>query len=219
MKEFLQKRWVRVAGIFPMAFYSYLAIMSVYIVVSETFFRPVHKIFPMTDGIGWLGYLFFLSIVGCSGILAIITAYYMKGIFKVLYIAGAMAIISSAAYLPLSFIFCGEHDLYPEFSGEEFLCGKWINDSFALDLKEDNTYSITFYDSNPSGKDKLKYEGTWKLKHHEIFLDGLEPNWNQSWDLTWGNGYYFITYSISDNLDAWDGNLGLMREQDWLETH
>jgi len=220
MKEFLQKRWVRIVGLIPMSIYSYLAIMSVYIVATETIFRPIHKVFSMTDMIGWIGYLFFLSIIGCSGILAIMTAYYMKGVFKILYIAGAMAIISSVTYLPLSFIFGGDYELYPEVPNEEFLHGKWFNENTILELNPDNTFSIIYDNRSIIGGDSTNYEGTWEYgKLNKIYFDGLNPDWRNPWEVTWGNGYYFITYSIPDNFDAWTGDLGLMREQEWLDTH
>jgi len=173
----------------------------------------------MTDLIGWIGYLFFLSLLAGTGLLALITAYKLGRIFKVLYIAGSLIILYSASYLPLNFLFTTDVEFYPDNIDAHFLSGKWMNDYYQLELVSDSTYKLTYREGFLFWEDSLSITGIWRCDRHEIYFSNPYPYWTDPCEVTKSDGYYFITYSIPDNFDAWTGDLGLMREKDWLESH
>ncbi|MBU8934146.1 MAG: hypothetical protein KOO62_09070 [candidate division Zixibacteria bacterium] len=213
--DFLHNRWIRAIGLVPMTVYSYLAVISVYAMFCETINRPPNQVFPGTDLIGMLGYLFFLSIIGTSGVFAFVTAYFMRGVFKILYVAGALAVLSSVSYLPLSFIFNAEVDFHPNVASQQFMVGKWMDTRHRLDLMSDSSYVLAYGGgSQPSG-DSAIYRGVWRLEGNDIYLSNPGPRSTTPWNVRTSDGYYFITYAIPANPDAWSGNLGLMRESDW----
>ncbi len=216
MKDFLKKRWVRVVGLVPMAIYSVLATAAVWILISETLFRPPNLVLSGTDIIGMFGLAFFLAIIGGSGVYAIITAYFMKGIFKILYIAGIFAIIAAAAYLPLKIVFNAEVDFHPSIPNQGFLVGIWYDDYYKIELGPDNSYVLTRDYESVIGGGGTQYKGEWRLSRNKLHLTNLPSLWPGPWEVRTSDGYYFITYHIPDNPDAWSGYLGLMREKDWL---
>jgi len=170
----------------------------------------------MTDLIGWIGYLFFLGIIGASGILAIVTAYYLRGAFKILYIAGILAILSSASYLPLSFTHTALVDFHPEISDPQFLVGKWMDDTIELELISDSIYILNKKTGFLFRSDNVQNKGTWRLDRNKLYLQNLDSTWYSPWEVLSSDGYYFIAYYFPENFDAWSGYLGLMRETEWL---
>lgn len=143
----------------------------------------------------------------------------MKGIFKVLYVAGILSLLSSITFLPLAFNFNADYDFRPEISNPQFLVGKWIDKSNQLELYSDSTYFLTHDNRFLIWGDSKHCEGTWEFDDGNIYLYNLNHNWPSPWAVNTSDGYYFITYSIPDNFDAWTGNLDLMREQEWLDSH
>jgi hypothetical protein len=173
----------------------------------------------MTDLMGWIGYFFFLSVVGSSGVVAIITAYLMRGVFRILYVAGTLAIISSLLYLPLSFRYNADFDLSPNIPDAQFLFGTWQDNAYHLELQPDSSYRLSYLGGFLWREDSVHVGGTWRFTENRLSLSDSLGNFSEPWLVTTSAGYYFITYSIPDNLDAWTGNLGLMRASDWDDTH
>lgn len=219
LKDFLQKRWVRIVGVISLTFYSYLSLGFAYSLISNTIFRPPNQVFPATDGPGWIGYLLFLSIIGLSGILAVVTAYFMKGIFKILYVSGIVAFLSSILFFPLSFSFNAYVEFHPDISNTQFLVGSWINDRSRLMLNADSTYTLEYDDGCLWWYDSTHSKGTWSLDHNRLHLSDISYTSEHPWMIRKSSGYYFITYEVQGNPDAWTGDLGLMREDDWEKTH
>lgn len=217
--DFFQKRWVRIVGLVPMSLYSLVSILLVYGLINDTVFRPPNKVFSMTDLIGWMGYLFFLSLLAGTGLLALFTAFKMGRIFKVLYIAGSLIILYAASYLPLNFLFTTDVEFYPDNVDAQFLIGKWMNDDFQLDLFSDSTYTLTYQSHFLFWGDSLSSGGIWRQDRHRIYFSNPYPYWTNPCEVTKSDGYYFITYGIPENFDAWTGDLGLMREKDWQASH
>ena len=215
--KFLQKRWVRIIGLVPMTLYTALAVYGAVGVIRETLFRPPNHVFPGTDLIGIIGLFIFLGIVAGSGVLAVFTAYFMKGIYKILYYAGGLALASAIVFLPLSLIFNAEVDFHPRISGPEFVVGTWMDTHNRLDLRADSTYTFAYIDVSDPPDGKSKHSGTWSLDRHLLCLTPASPDTSMEWRVRESDGYYFITYEIPPNPDAWSGNLGMMRETEWLE--
>lgn len=208
-------RWIRAFGFVPLTLYSVLSFISVKAVISNTVFRPHNLVFPMTDLIGWFGYLAFLTSIAGSGILAIWTAYYFRGVFKILYLSGSLAILSSMAYLPLSFLYNADVDFNPEISGQQFIVGTWMDNHNQLQLRADSSYVLDYKIRSIFLNDSSHFEGKWTLDRNRIHFSNLDPRWANPWEIRRSDGFYFITYSIPDNHDAWTGNLGLMRDFEW----
>ena len=200
-----------------MAVFSYLSLAFCYGLISATIFRSPNQVFAMTDLIGWMGFFIFLAIIGGSGILAIVTAYFMRGVFQLLYVTGSLATLAAIAFFPLSFVFNANVDFNPKISDARTLEGQWMDENHSMKLLSDRTYVLTwhYYKDFPDSGIKV-YEGTWSLSRNEIRLTNFPPDRPGPWDVRYSQGYYFITYDIPDNPDAWSGNLGLMREDDWL---
>ena len=209
--------WIRAVGTIPLSVYTVLAFISVKFVISGTIFRPANRLLPMTDLIGWLGYAVFLTGIAGSGIMAIWTAHYFRGIFKILYLSGALAIVSSISYLPLSLQRNAEVEFSPEISGQQFIVGSWKDEFYQLELKADNSYILDYRVSSYFLNDSSHFDGNWSLDRNRIHFSNLDPKWANPWEIRKSDGHYFITYSIPDNADAWTGNLGLMRESEWSQ--
>lgn len=214
--NFLQKRWVRAIGLVPMTLYTFFSLALIHMLVGDTVLRPVNQVFAMTDGVGWLGFLFYLGFIGATGIMAGATAHYMRGVFKILYVAGAFAILYAVAFLPLSFVFNAEVDFRPDVPNSQFVEGRWKDVHVDLTLLPDSTYRLTYDHEHLDEETALGYEGRWSLERNKVHLSSVHPRWPSPWEVRASGGYHFITYSVPDNPDAWSGNLGLMRERDWL---
>ena len=171
----------------------------------------------MTDLIGWFGYAVFLAAIAGSGVLAILTADHFRGVFKVLYLSGALAIVSSISYLPLSLLCNAEVEFSPEISGQQVIVGNWKDDFYQLELKADSSYVLEYRVSSIFLDDSSHFEGNWRLDRNRIYFSNLDSQWANPWEIRKSDGLYFITYSIPDNADAWTGNLGLMKESEWSQ--
>lgn len=208
----LRKRWVRIVGLVPMTVYSFLACLAMYAVLSDTVFRPPNHVFPMTDMPGWIGYLFFLGIIVVSGAFAIATAFLMGGVFRVLYVSGPIAIVAAMLYLPLSFTFNATVDFHPDIEDQSVMIGTWVTADDRLSLFGDSTYVLTVDGGS-------QFRGTWRFDNGDLFLSHLQQDAVTAWPIFESGGYYFITHSIPANFDAWSGDLGFMRESDWIASH
>ena len=219
ISSFFRKHWVRSVGYVVMTGYSLLAIFAVLNVLSQSVFRPPNQVFPPFNLIGFAGYFFFLTAIFGSGVLAAVTAYYLRGAFRALYVAGALAILSAVTYLPLCLIFNADVDFYPPVPDSQFLVGKWMDDYYQLQLNEDGTYALNHQEGRFFWRDTLEhYEGGWTLEGNQINLSN-NPGLKNPWEVTKSQGQYFLTYGMPRDLDSWFGYLGLMREKEWLESN
>ena len=202
-----------------MLVYSLFVIAFTWVVISGAVSRPPNHINSGTDLIGMVGLMVFLGFIGATGILAIIVAYYVRGAFKIFFGSGALAILTAISYLPLSFVFNADVDLNPHVPDSQFLVGTWMDESYRLELHSDSSYILLTETYGLFNRDSLRYEGTWRLDGNLVHFSNPDPRWRNPWEVTASDRYYFITYSIPDNLDAWSGDLGLMREKEWTESH
>ena len=101
--KFVKQSWLRQGGLALTVIYSVLAVYSVIALLNGTFCGPPESVLQGGESIGYIAYLFFLGLMGMSGLIAIMAAYRYKGVFRVLYFAGSLAILSSLANLILFF--------------------------------------------------------------------------------------------------------------------
>ncbi|MCP4567182.1 MAG: hypothetical protein GY841_06350, partial [FCB group bacterium] len=212
LKIFLQKRWVRIIGIIPLSIYTYFAIMISYGLIADTVFRPPNKVFPGTDLIGWLGYMFFLGIILFSGIAAMVTAYFMNGIYRLLYISGGLAVFFALAFFPLNFKYTANYESQCDIPEPQGITGEWKNDWYQLTLREDSTFNLTHCWGNWFTQDTCThYDGSWRFEKRNLYLTDPNRDFKMKCEIFRSQGYHFITYGIPENFDAWLGNLGMMR--------
>lgn len=216
---FLQKRWVRILGIFPATFYTLMAGLVTISLIEITIFRPPNSVFPEMDMVDWVGLLFLSSIVFLSGVCAIVTAHFMRGFFRVLYFAGFLGIVGPCAHLPLTFVFNADVDFYPEITDEQFLVGDWKCEDYLLELREDGSFSVTIDEAFLFEDEGREYSGNWSHDLNKLTLMDEDADWSAEWEVRESDGYYFITYSVPETSDAWDGDLGMMRSDEWDATH
>ena len=141
--EVRQKRWVRVAGLVPMAVYSGLVFLMVHVMLSNSIFRAPNDRFPGLPVTGYIALFFFMSLVCGSGVVAILTGAYMRGVYRVLYLVGTVAAVSSAAFMPMIFVLGPKIDRFPDIPGPQFLVGTWVDEDYRLELFPDSTYTLT----------------------------------------------------------------------------
>jgi len=166
-----------------------------------------------------MGYLFFLTITCFSGIMAVATAYYMRGFFRILYLSGFLGITGPLLYFPLSFSFNAGVEFYPQVPNEQFVVGEWKSDQNRLELRADSTFEAEFNYTWLFGSRRDTHSGRWALDRHELHLIDQGAGWSDTWEVTFSDGHFFLTYSLKGNPDAWGGNLGLMRSDEWDATH
>ncbi|MFH1686739.1 MAG: hypothetical protein ABIE70_04370 [bacterium] len=216
---FLQKRWVRVAAVFPALLYTAAVCVIATGVFMSTVFRPPNKIFPMTDLVGWLGYLFFLGIYAAIGVAAILTGYLMRGHFRILYWVGGLAVLTALMFLPLSFAFPGHAETQVIVDDPMFLAGQWKDDYHQLELREDGSFALETDGTWLFGGEVTHHAGEWSLDRWDLSLRDSANGWFATWEISRSDTFYFITYTIPDNFDGWDGYLGLMRPAEYDATH
>lgn len=170
----------------------------------------------MTDGPGWLGYFFFLGVIALSGVLAIITAFVMRGFFNILYAAGLIAVASAISYLPLSIRYNAKECHLSDIKNKKEIVGTWKTDYYELDLNSDSTYALRI---TSAFDDRVIDSGWWWFGGREIHLSTNDSLDVRPWLLLHSDGYDFIRIENPDNADAWSGDLGLMRQADWDSTH
>lgn len=219
IRDFLDKKWVRVVGILPMVLYSLFVFNLTRNILSTTVFRLPNQVTSGTDLIGMIGYLFFLGIILWPAVAAIFTAYHMKGIYKFLYLPGSIALLLVLSHVPLSLYFNAEYDLNYKVDNPKMITGKWMDNWKQLQLNSDNTYSLTIRNDHYCGENRSRYEGTWKSDGNRLILSSTCNRHQSPWTMSSSDGYVFITYGIPENLDGWAGDLGLMREKDWLDVN
>lgn len=212
--KFFEKRWVRIIGLLPMTLYCFLVFIAVSMVLDMSFLRDVNQVFPGTDLIGMLGYFFFLGIVFGSGILAVVTAYFLKGVFRILYLAGSLAIISAVTYIPLAIAFSPNYVLRPEIPEFSYFVGEWVDRYYMLNIDADSSYQLYTRKSLT-----LLAQGKFQFDDDRIEFKIDSSEFQYPFRVVKSEGYYFIRYDIPENPDAWSGNLGLMRLVDWEATH
>lgn len=218
MAGFLQKKWVRVAGVFPAALFVLMAYWSVTFLLNTSILRPLNQVLAITDLISFLGYAFALGILFGSGVLSLLMARFMGGFYRVLYITGLVAVLASTFNFPMALIYNAEWDSTPKtIPDRAYFVGTWRDKLHTLQLHDDSTYTFTNSHGQIVWADFTPSEGTWRLEQSKLHLTGLHYHWPSPWRVVTSEGYYFIRYEIPGNPDAWSGNLGLMRESDWNE--
>lgn len=216
MAGFLQRRWVRIAGLIPAAIFVFLSYWTVVFVLRWSLLRTPNHVFAITDLISFIGYAVFLVFLFGSGVISILMARFMGGFYRVLYITGLVTVLASTIHFPMTLIYGADWNSYPkEVPSAEALAGTWCNSYMVLELHRDSTYSLTLADPDQTTDSFTPSSGTWYLERNKLHLTDLNFTWPSPWWIVTSEGRYFIRYEFPGNPDAWSGNLGLMRESDW----
>lgn len=217
MVQVFQKRWVRRVGLVPMTLFSLLAVYIFGAVLLGPFLRPPNYAPCVSfDGPALIGWFFGVGVSMVVGICAVFTAYFMRGIFKILYFSGAMFWIGVSINFPVAVLTTPNVDFNLELEDPQFLVGTWMDDRLQLELSADSTFVLTGYSTEwfrfPTGE----VGGTWLLDGNNIYFSQRDRPTTKECMVTESEGFYFITYEEIVDLDGFSGNLGLMREEDWL---
>ena len=213
--EFFQRRWVKITSLIPMVLYTVYILTLTQDILSRTVFRQPNLVFAGTDLIGAIGYLVFLFTVFVSGASAVLAAYFLRSVYRFLYIGGVLAMAYAVLLIPLTIVFTVDVEFHPAVPNDEFVMGTWLDEYYRLTLQEDHTYTLEQREGGEWNVIVTPDSGQWRRDGNDLWATNHPFHNKTNWEIYECDGYYFITYNIPGNFDAWSGNLGLMRESEW----
>lgn len=147
--------------------------------------------------------------------MAILAARKLKEAFRVLYIPGTIAILWAIGFVPFQSLSSSDYAFVDGMPNRDFLVDKWACHHARLTLSSDSTFVYAEFGMATAGGDTVWQTGTWQLAGGIVVLSPAQEEYTLRWPVLESDGRQFIAHRIPANLEDWDGNLGLMREEEW----
>lgn len=191
--------------------YVLFVLIGVDVVLENTILRePNHVIGGFGAPFG--GFIFF-GVVGVffiCGLAGVVAVFFIRRTGWLFAVFGVVAMFTAVSTPYLILKYEPDVDFYPEMPEPSSLVGEWEDKSFWLALHEDGRFELKYKMGRGASGGSL-VTGTWEIDRHILRLVDETGKQEVEWEFTKCQGHYFITYSIPENFDAWNGNLGLMR--------
>jgi hypothetical protein len=174
---------------------------------------------PQTLGALFGAIIFFTILFGhfLIGVVAVISSFFARKLKWLFAIVGLISIIYSVGYPYI--LFTGDYDLEhidPNF-GRNSLIGSWQDNFYNLTLYDDGNFMYRELHSSNDSALNSDFTGCWYYENERVFLQLPDLQNSKKLILLKYHGKYFLSYDLPDDLDDWNGYLGLIHIKDTVD--